>query len=82
MHYTIRINGTMYSRNETLTLAAFHVPNCGCHEVSISAVNRCDREGTFSNILLLDQNIRTNNYSDSDPTCYGMPIMEFFNVHF
>ena len=57
MHYTIHINGTMYSSNETSTVAAFHVPNCGGHEISISAVNRCDREG-LSSALLLDPDIR------------------------
>ena len=80
MHYRIRINGTMYSGNETSTLAAFHVPNCGRHEISISAVNHCAREGSFSDALLLEQNIRMFVSNDYDSGClvHGMWKYLFF----
>ena len=56
----VYINETnaMSEKSETdknFTLTAYPVSSCGDHQVSVSAVNRCGREGQRSPLIMLDQ---------------------------
>ena len=67
-HYMININGTSF--NETLTVTAHPVCECATYHVTVSAIDRCGRQGQRSLVVLSQDPILlpSSNLQCSAPT--------------